>query len=505
MKKILSIFVSLVLMLSMVNVVSLAATPTTEKTYAPTAEALITRSWDNENQKYTYTVSDISEATSTKNIYAPVKLEGKTYAEDTSDRRYVALKFDLSEMGNLAQAKLSLSASKIDNGGRIRAYAAEGTWEQVLNPETLPAIGDEIGTVASSSSSSAVTRTFDISQYLVQKKAAGATEAIVYVVYIGSTVRPDYNGGFRGYVLGSTKPPVLTVKEYVEGLGTKMLAKKTMKIYLNKEAVQLNSDGGKHIITKDSSTSLYINYVTAETDGVTANNYPYSQIMLLKGDASALAGKNIVSAELALKGKEYRSAATVRAYTVSSDWNKEEVTYETAPVSTSYKGIPFTTDESSVTADITSILDTTQSDVTIRLQLYHNGSYNHKQGANIRYAGFSESKYATAPHIIVTYLEEEESFTDSVTFSAELDNEGATVKLLVGIYNASGNLIGIKTSEILTVGTDALSLDVDFSQYPDAASVKGFFWDGEGLKPYMEKTVAEVAVTPAEETVTPEA
>lgn len=499
MKKILSLIISIVLMFSVVGTVSFAATPTTENSYAPAAEALITRSWDNDNQVYTYTVSDISAATSTKNIYGPVKLADKTYAEGTNDRRYVAFKFDLSAMGNIAEAKLDMSASKIDNGGWFYAYAVDGTWEQVLNPETLPELGDKIGEVYSKSSSSAVTRTIDISDYLAQKKAAGNTEAVVYLLYIGSTVRENYSGGFRGYALGATKAPVLNVKEAVEGIGTKMLAKKTMKIYLNSEAVQLNSDGDKNILSTSSSTSLYVNYLTETTEGADAEAYPFSQIMLLKGNTSALAGKNIVSAELAIKGKKYRSAASLRAYMVSSDWNKDEVTYETAPSSTSYKAVPLSTEEANAKVDITSILDTTQSNVTVRLQLYHNGSYNHKQGANIRYAGYGESRYATAPHIVVTYLEEEESFTDSVTFTADLDNEGATVKLLAGIYDASGTLLGIKTSEVLTVGTDALSLDVELADYPTAASVKGFFWNGEGLKPYMEITPAEVSVTqPAE-------
>lgn len=112
------------------------------------------------------------------------------------------------------------------------------------------------------------------------------------------------------------------------------------------------------------------------------------------------------------------------------------------------------------------------------------------------YAGSTSLKLTgTKAVAITTSLDEVASITDaSFTYSVTMDVEDGTAAImLVGIYNASGELLDAVTSGKLVKGTNDFTMNVDLSGHADAASVKAFLWDGNTLEPWMAPISRPVA------------
>ena len=86
------------------------------------------------------------------------------------------------------------------------------------------------------------------------------------------------------------------------------------------------------------------------------------------------------------------------------------------------------------------------------------------------------------------------NITTDFTYSVLVAPAGTKVRLLCAIYGENSELLGVESSNVLTVGTDKTSLKVPLTtKYATATNVKCFLWDGETLRPYtsdfLEKTV----------------
>lgn len=297
----------------------------------------------------------------------------------------------------------------------------------------------------------------------------------------------------------------------------KIMVEKTKKIFFTAAAVSVDSEAGKKIYT--SATETYVNYAydaidsgkTSETavykytigynDTITSNadiTFPYYRYLFLKADLSELKGKEIVSATFTATTRVQKTAADLRAYkTKTSDWTTESITYDTRPdVDTDIGYVTFDNKNTATTetVDCSKFISTGDETLSIRFSLNQSYKYTAEKGAHIYYVGGTKT---TSPYITVTYLDEietSETITDKFTYEAEAE-EGTTVRMLVGIYDSTGALLDVKTSDRLVAGTDKLSLPIDLTSYTTVASVKCFLWNADTLEPLMGPVEKTATVT----------
>lgn len=202
-----------------------------ENNYSPTGAVMITDTYNAETETYGYTVD---YQTLYNGNYDAIVDNVKIASTTNRDRRYVAYKLDLSQMGDITSAKLRLSASKANSGGYFFAYGSDGTWGTEFGGtgiaqgatgtftvrDSLPPIGSKIATSEKvGSGATNVVRYLDISEYLMEKKAASEEYAIVYVIYhMTNTDGRTTFDGCRLYNMNASESlrPTLIVNELEE-------------------------------------------------------------------------------------------------------------------------------------------------------------------------------------------------------------------------------------------------------------------------------------------------
>ena len=524
MKKLLSLILTLALLSTLfvfgaTSAQAAVATQTGEVSYATEGYVHIKEAVSSKTQTICYNVEDTADNENYDNL--------NNFA--TSGNKYWSLlKFNIGDYSEIDSIVLKLTAQR-NSFASIRVYSlSKADYETAIadtvnGKKTLSeANGDTLLTAPkgtyitetdypSSKENSFSTFNIDLTNEAI--KEAALSDGSVYLA-LGAgyktsdaktaTIRtPFYSNE------GSRPALIVTGAKVIGGLGTKIIAEKTKKVWLNEAAVNLDSavvNGvyGKKICNNDD---VYVNMMTAKDTNNNAGptkisssstfEYPYHRILLLKGDISEVVGKNIEKVTLTMKGKQYKSGGLLKIYKVGTDWIEDSVTYDTAPTGDTVVDFDgFNSTEKTLTRDITSLVNENDTILGIRIQLSHNSaSNNHRQGAAIYGVGGTASD---SPYITITYREDlakNEAIQKgkAFTFQAETTATGAQVMLLVAIYDAEGNIINVEASPVLTVGTAELVEEVKLADYPNAVSVAGYFWDGVTLEPYMEATLADVA------------
>lgn len=501
MKKLLSLILTLALLSTMLvfgGASASAAAATVEKTYEPTAAVRIERSWNSESSAFDYTVVDMTNNESTSNIIMPINSDG--------DGRYMAYKIDLANVGKITSAKLKLTASKIDNGGDLNAYACSGTWEDLVNGTTTPTFGNLIKSVNSVSASGKVSRTIDITEYLQKKQNDEEDYAIVYVAQVGTgTPRGNYNGGFRLYQLASSDAPVLTIQEEVAGLRTKIMVEKEKSVSASESyhldyAWKNTSAETPYQVWKNYNGYRYVR------TGLTSGGYGQSYFVF---DLSGIDTKQVDKAVVQLQMDGNNATKTIKATMVTgiettlgalgieSGSSSKFLDCPTLPETTSVsKNFPSLSSykATSVSVDIANIINAAlinnESKVAILITNTRNDGNSETNGLRLYQAGHSKEPVVTISYTGELDTEAEETIAPNTTFTfkGEIATEDVPVRLVVALY-AGDTFLGA----VVTPDTAARELDVDLSAYPTATKVKCYFWNGDTLVPFMGVTEADIA------------
>ena len=199
-----------------------------EKAYSPAGAVVVTDSYNTQTQSYNYSVNYSTHySTGTLYVCDNVKISSDT----KRDRKYVAYKINLAEMGEFESVNLRLSMSKVSSGGYFYVYGSDGEWNEKFGStgigygesgqfevrDSLPAIGSKI---AQATVKSATTQCMiDVTDYLSAEKAKGKAYTIIYAVYhmTNTSGRTNFDG-CRLYNLGASESlrPALIATEPVE-------------------------------------------------------------------------------------------------------------------------------------------------------------------------------------------------------------------------------------------------------------------------------------------------
>lgn len=208
-----------------------------EKTYYPSGMVAIKQTYtlnsETAEYEYKYTVdykNTYASSSVTKMCDNVIDSAGK-YG---NQKLYTAIKFDLSDINDIKNAKLILQASKIDKAGDLNLYAISwGNWDSTFgktgvsqgnsasfsDDTGIPKRGDLIASVYTAKNTNTKTDTeIDITKYVIERKNAGDTYVSIYVAHNHKRSTDNFNGGYRLYNMyaSDTYKPKLIVNELEE-------------------------------------------------------------------------------------------------------------------------------------------------------------------------------------------------------------------------------------------------------------------------------------------------
>ena len=332
----------------------------------------------------------------------------------------------------------------------------------------------------------------ELTEY-VDSVAKARSEYAYFAVYF-STNRSVNDG--CSFVVNFTNADLEGMKP-IRGLSASLVGIKTETLYFN------NSSEIAYVTSSTPDTNNFDsangNYqMTSETSGATD-----LAVMYLKKDLSAFMDKEIISVKLAGECRVNSGANTLKISRTKSDWisyGEGEISFNNQPLTDS------SVSEQSYDKQINNTPLDREFDVTALTEGLTGGVLSlrvrcllgsGKTGYGIQFNDVNENSGA-ATRLIITYKDDiafSEATGNEFTYTATIETEGAIARMIVGVFGENDAFLGAIASDVLTSdGTTPLELDINLSEYPDAATVRAYLWNGDTLVPYFTPIVRNVAV-----------
>ena len=504
-------------MLSLVQDVSAASTPTKTETATVKPEAVYVSHTLNaeknaitaQNLEY-YAAEDPPSGDKNTNVGGKIEREGWVY-----------VKLPLSGFSAISAASLEAKL-KWNNGGTIFYLKKlnESVWNTAVSGLTSEGNKTFEGDAMLSAPSNTdvlctQVKPADVDTSTSNKYAMCTLTSDALTEYVNSSVNSEYAyfvlyGQLAdkdgGAIILDTLKFTVTGSVPLEGLSAGLMKEKTATLSFG------NGDIG--YVTADDSE--FVSGTTADIDESKINNYSDTvytykmqtttdkandnAVLYFKKDISEYLGKEISKVELKAK---YRANSTANKMEISrtAGWvadGEGEINLENQPVvdeSANAVECTFADNQAhEASYDITSLVRNIPADYNGVLSLRIRGILGSgKTGYAVQLQDFNKVK----PCLIITYKDEiagNETTGTNFTFSTTAE-AGESIRLLVAVYGEGGTFLGalIKESAVISDGETPIEMDVDLSAYPTAVSVKAYMWNGTTLMPYIlpiERNVA---------------
>ena len=497
-------------MLTLVQDVSAASAPaaTVTETVAPKAIHVIGNNTPSASTEQTLTYYDCGALTPETNV-------NTNAATDAKSGRWGWVLVELPLTGFESISDASLSASLRWNGGANRFYVnslAGDVWNSAVtglvgNQKTLSeekflgaptttgylCQSDSGTNVGTGSYKTTVLESDGLTTYL-----NGCTSAKkAYLVIFG------YHTGTKdgGTIDLSTLEFTVTGKKAVEGLYAGIVASKTVTLPFGAGDIGIVKTDDATTDDVDESTINNYSNATDKCQMTTSNDKQTdSTVLYLKKDISAY--KNIEKVELVVESRANSTANTLEI-SRSADWiadGEGEISLKNQPAvdgtvdAFTLKGF---SDVATRRFDITSLAKNLPDGNNGVLSLRVRGILGwNKTGYAVQFNQLDKTN-GTQPRLEITYKDEiagDETTGTSFTYTTQVE-EGHSVRLLVAVYDGSGNFLGaiINNQAVVSDGETPIEMEVNLSAYPTAASVRAFMWNGITLMPYVLPIERDVA------------